>query len=218
MSHTDRTVTPRKHHKVGLRGDGQIQFVRCVRNTDVTIAYGPAGSGKTFLAVACALEALLKQQVSRIVLTRPAVEAGEKLGYLPGDFETKVQPYLQPLLDALHHLHPDASGMREAGVIEVSPLAYMRGRTFNDTFMVLDEAQNTTPVQMQMYLTRMGNGSKNVVVGDPSQVDIDGSNGLTDAINRFEEAKHIQTTQLRIADIQRHPAVEEIVRRYAEID
>ncbi len=204
--------------KVKVNREGQRQYVEMVRTRDVVLCDGPAGSGKTYLAVAMALEALNAQTVKRIVLARPAVEAGERLGYLPGDQENKMAPYLRPLLDVIHHLM-DPKSVKEilANQVEISPLAYTRGRTFNDTFMIMDESQNTTPSQMKMFLTRMGYSSKCVIVGDTSQTDIVGKNGFVDAVDRLQKIERIGLVTLTAADIHRHPVVAEIVNAYANV-
>jgi phosphate starvation-inducible PhoH-like protein len=185
---------------------------------DVVFAVGPAGTGKTFLAVGAAVEAIKASQVRRIVLVRPAVEAGEKLGFLPGDFAAKVHPYLRPLYDALQDLLDARTYQRylETEVVEVCPLAYMRGRTLNESFIILDEAQNTTVPQMLMFLTRMGEGSRVVVTGDPSQVDLPKNvrSGLHDALQRFRDVEGVGTVELTRADVVRHPVVQRILRAY----
>ncbi|NOX57054.1 MAG: PhoH family protein [Planctomycetes bacterium] len=197
---------------------GQGQYVRAIRENSLVFCIGPAGSGKTFLAVAMALNALRQEQVRKIVLVRPAVEAGEKLGYLPGDIFAKVNPYLRPLLDALSDLlnYEQVRRYMDNDVIEIVPLAFMRGRTLNNTFMILDEGQNTTVTQMKMFLTRMGVDSKIVVTGDVTQVDLAAhvQCGLTDAISRLSSVRDVAVVRLQKADIVRHPLVGEIVEAY----
>src|SRR4051812_10380661 len=202
--------------RVVPRTPGQAKYVKAIRNHDLTFAVGPAGSGKTYLAVALAVEALKQQRMRKIVLVRPAVEAGESLGYLPGDLQAKINPYLRPLLDALHEMmdHELIKRYMELDVIEVIPLAYMRGRTLNEAFIILDEAQNATRSQMKMFLTRMGTSSKIVVSGDITQVDLPRSvqSGLIDAIERLQDINGISVVQLSQADIVRHRLVADIVR------
>lgn len=198
----------------------QRDYLSQILSHDVTFGVGPAGTGKTFLAVACAIDALEREAVQRIVLTRPAVEAGERLGFLPGDLSQKVDPYLRPLYDALYDLMGFEKVQRlfEKQVIEIAPLAYMRGRTLNHSFIILDEAQNTTASQMKMFLTRMGFGSKAVITGDPSQVDLpNGHNsGLMHAVSILKGVKGIALTQLTSKDVVRHPLVGRIVEAYEE--
>lgn len=200
------------------RTPGQAEYIRQIRQHDLTFALGPAGSGKTYLAVALAIEALRAREVRKIVLVRPAVEAGESLGFLPGDLLQKIQPYLRPLLDAINELMGFETGQRllQTDVVEVLPLAYMRGRTLNEAFIILDEAQNTTVAQMKMFLTRMGHGSKIVVAGDPTQIDLPkGTNsGLIDAAHRLKNVNGIAFTRLTEVDIVRHPLVQKIVLAY----
>jgi phosphate starvation-inducible PhoH-like protein len=203
-----------------LRGrtPNQVQYLRQVLATDITFGIGPAGTGKTFLAVACAVDALERQGVQRIVLTRPAVEAGERLGFLPGDLAQKVDPYLRPLYDALYDLmgYDRVTRAFERGQLEIAPLAFMRGRTLNQAFVILDEAQNTTREQMKMFLTRIGFGSKCVVTGDVSQIDLPSGvpSGLVDAAEVLKDVKGIAFTRFTAADVVRHPLVARIVEAY----
>lgn len=207
-----------KARSVHPRTAGQDRYVEAIRQNDLVFCTGPAGSGKTYLAVAMALNALRTERVRRIVLVRPAVEAGERLGFLPGDMQAKVNPYLRPLLDALEDIlsFEQVKRYMEHDVVEIIPMAFMRGRTLNDTFIILDEAQNTTVTQMQMFLTRMGENSKIVVTGDPTQVDLAGhtKSGLPDAISRLESIPGVEAIELTGQDIVRHRLVREIVRAY----
>lgn len=204
------------------RSAGQKRYLEAIGAHDVVFAVGPAGTGKTFLAVVEAVEALRQGEVRRIVLTRPAVEAGEKLGFLPGDFHAKINPYLRPLYDALGDLIPWGEVQRymDADVIEIVPLAYMRGRTLRDAFIILDEAQNTTPAQMKMFLTRLGEGSKAVVNGDMTQLDLpEGQrSGLVESIRILEGVKGLSVIRFGPQDIQRHPLVQRIVDAYDKED
>ncbi len=206
--------------KVQPRTEGQARYVELIRSHDLTIATGPAGTGKTFLAVATAVESLKAEQIRKIVLVRPAVEAGENLGFLPGDLRAKLNPYLRPLLDALNDMvdFDQARNLMEREVIEVVPLAYMRGRTLNDAFIILDEAQNTTVAQMKMFLTRMGQRSKMVVSGDATQLDLPKgvTSGLADAIRRLGKIKGVGVMKLQNSDIVRHRLVQRIVEAYEQ--
>jgi len=197
---------------------GQAAFLDAIRRSELTIGLGPAGTGKTWLAMAMAVSALLKNEVSRIILTRPAVEAGEALGFLPGDLQQKILPYLRPLYDALHEMMPaeEVPGLVERGVIEVAPLAYMRGRTLNRAFVILDEAQNTTREQMLMFLTRLGFGSKAVVNGDLTQVDLPAHKmpGLLEAEFLLRKVPGVGVVRLTGADVVRHPLVQRIIEAY----
>ncbi|NLZ40692.1 MAG: PhoH family protein, partial [Comamonadaceae bacterium] len=200
------------------RTPNQVQYLRHILSHDLSFGIGPAGTGKTFLAVACAVDALERSQVQRIVLTRPAVEAGERLGFLPGDLAQKVDPYLRPLYDALYDLmgFDRVAKAFERGQIEIAPLAFMRGRTLNHAFVILDEAQNTTREQMKMFLTRIGFGSKCVVDGDTSQVDLPRgvSSGLVEATRILARVPGIAFTEFTAADVVRHPLVARIVEAY----
>jgi phosphate starvation-inducible PhoH-like protein len=213
------TVTELGRH-VRPRTDGQARYVRAMRENDLTLCIGPGGTGKTYLAVGMAVSMLRQGLVKRIVLVRPAVEAGEKLGFLPGDIVAKINPYLRPLFDALHDMM-DAEQVRrymENDIIEIAPLAYMRGRTLNQAVIILDEGQNTTIPQMKMLLTRMGQGSKIVVTGDITQVDLPKQtrSGLADAMHRLQDIDRVALIQLTEEDIVRHPLVQQIVRAYEE--
>jgi len=201
---------------------GQKKYLDQIRNNTVVFSVGPAGTGKTYLAMAMAITAFRNQQVNRIILTRPAIEAGENLGFLPGDLQQKVDPYLRPLYDALHDIMGAETFQRnvEKGAIEVAPLAYMRGRTLDNSFIVLDEAQNTTPEQMKMFLTRIGFGSKAVITGDITQIDLpDGKrSGLRDAVGILEDIEGIGISYLTAKDVVRHPLVQKIIHAYEKRD
>jgi phosphate starvation-inducible PhoH-like protein len=200
------------------RTDGQARYVQAMRDHDVTLCVGPAGTGKTYLAVGMAVTLLRQQAVKRIVLVRPAVEAGERLGFLPGDLVAKINPYLRPLIDGLHDMMEPEQVKRymDNDIIEIAPLAYMRGRTLNHAAIILDEGQNTTVPQMKMFLTRMGHGSKIIVTGDITQVDLPHHtrSGLNDAINRLSDLPGIAVVWLSEHDIVRHPLVQQIVKAY----
>ena len=200
------------------RGLNQQNYVTAVRRNDINFGIGPAGTGKTYLAVACAVEALIRDECERILLVRPAVEAGEKLGFLPGDLSQKVDPYLRPLYDALYEMIGfEAVGkLIEKQVIEIAPLAYMRGRTLNNSFVILDESQNTTREQMKMFLTRIGFGSTAVITGDPSQIDLPRGvvSGLQHSVNILKEVKGISFTHFTDKDVVRHSLVQRIVEAY----
>jgi phosphate starvation-inducible PhoH-like protein len=208
--------TPRLQIKA--RSGRQSDYVRCIRQHDISFGIGPAGTGKTYLAVACAVEALQAEQVKRILLVRPAVEAGEKLGFLPGDLAQKVDPYLRPLYDALYDMlgFEQVARLMEKNVIEVAPLAFMRGRTLNSAFVILDESQNTTPEQMKMFLTRIGFGSTAVITGDVTQTDLPkgAQSGLVQAQEILGRVKGISTTHFTSRDVVRHPLVQRIVQAY----
>lgn len=201
---------------------GQQNYMKAIGKNTVTIGVGPAGTGKTYLAVAAAVAAFRERSVNRIILTRPAVEAGERLGFLPGDLQNKVDPYLRPLYDALYDMLGAETFQKyqERGSIEVAPLAYMRGRTLDDSFIILDEAQNTTKEQMKMFLTRLGFGSKIVITGDETQIDLpaDKVSGLKDAIRVLEGVKDIAICRLTSADVVRHALVQEIINAYERHD
>jgi phosphate starvation-inducible PhoH-like protein len=213
-THQGRVVRPRTPN--------QQKYIDAILGNDLTIGLGPAGTGKTYLAVACALRALESRKVAKVILSRPVVEAGERLGFLPGDLMEKVNPYLRPLYDAFYSmLGPERfRTWRDNDVVEIVPLAYMRGRTFEDAFMILDEAQNTTPEQMKMFLTRMGNGSKAIVAGDTTQNDLPPrtESGLARVLKVLKGVDGIATIALTEADVVRHPLVKKIVRAYDRWD
>lgn len=197
---------------------GQKKYVDLIRSKMIVFGLGPAGTGKTYLAMAMAINAFKNNEVNRIILTRPAIEAGEKLGFLPGDLQSKIDPYLRPLYDALYQIMGAESYQRntEKGLIEVAPLAYMRGRTLDNAFIILDEAQNTTPAQMKMFLTRIGFGSKAIITGDPTQKDLPGgeASGLDVALKVLQDIDDIGFARLTSADVVRHPLVQKIVEAY----
>lgn len=214
----DPLVLRTKKGDLRPRTDGQKTYIRNVLEHDLTFGIGPAGTGKTYLAVACAIDALERDSIKRIILTRPAVEAGERLGFLPGDLSQKVDPYLRPLYDALHELagYEKVQRLFERNVIEIAPLAYMRGRTLSQAFVILDEAQNTTPEQMKMFLTRIGFGSKAVITGDVTQIDLPKGqqSGLVQAQHVLRDVKGIAVSYFGIQDVVRHPLVARIVDAY----
>jgi phosphate starvation-inducible PhoH-like protein len=199
---------------------GQKQYLQAIAANDIVLGIGPAGTGKTYLAMAAAVSALLKNEVQKLVLTRPAVEAGEALGFLPGDLREKLDPYLRPLYDAMYDMmdREDAAKLAEKGVIEIAPLAYMRGRTLSNAFVILDEAQNTTVEQMMMFLTRLGDGSKMVVTGDITQVDLPRSkiSGLIQARHILADVKGIEIFNFGPGDVVRHPLVLRILEAFAK--
>ena len=201
---------------------GQKQYVDAIRNNMVVFGLGPAGTGKTYLAMAMAITAFKNEEVSRIILTRPAIEAGEKLGFLPGDLQSKVDPYLRPLYDALHQIMGAENFAKnmEKGLIEVAPLAYMRGRTLDNAYIILDEAQNTTPAQMKMFLTRIGFGSKVIITGDATQKDLapGDKSGLDVAVRVLSKIKDIAFCNLTSKDVVRHPLVQKIVKAYEDYE
>ena len=201
---------------------GQQQYMKAIAKNTITLGVGPAGTGKTYLAVAAAVAAFRERTVNRIILTRPAVEAGERLGFLPGDLQNKVDPYLRPLYDALYEMLGPETFLKyqERGSIEVAPLAYMRGRTLDDSFIILDEAQNTTREQMKMFLTRLGFGSKIVITGDVTQIDLpsDKTSGLKDALRVLEGVQDIAICHLTAADVVRHSLVQKIIDAYEKAD
>jgi phosphate starvation-inducible PhoH-like protein len=204
--------------RITAKNLSQRRYIELIQEHDVVMSLGPAGTGKTYLAMAMAIAALNRQEVARVVLTRPAVEAGEKLGFLPGTMAEKVNPYLRPLHDALHDMmdFDDATRLMERDVIEVAPLAFMRGRTLNESFVILDEAQNTSPEQMKMFLTRLGYESKAVVTGDVTQTDLptDRPSGLSDALRVLRDVEGIGVMEFTEADVVRHPLVQAIIRAY----
>ncbi len=212
--------TPRV--SVKPRGANQREYVQSIREFDINFGIGPAGTGKTYLAVACAVEALQREQINRILLVRPAVEAGEKLGFLPGDLAQKIDPYLRPLYDALYEMlgFEKVERLIEKNIIEVAPLAYMRGRTLNNAFIILDESQNTTCAQMKMFLTRIGFGSTAVITGDVTQIDLPKGtrSGLVHVIKVLEGVKEIGFTYFNAKDVVRHRLVQRIVEAYDEYD
>lgn len=213
-------MTVNKKILISPRNPRQADFINAIESNTIVFSTGPAGTGKTFLSVSCALRALKEKEVSRIIITRPAVEAGEKLGFLPGDLQAKLDPYMRPIFDSFReHITPEELiSMMDRGIIEISPLAYMRGRTLNDSFVILDEAQNTTPTQMKMFLTRLGRNSKMIVNGDMSQIDLPGGynrSGLIDIDNVMEDAiPGIAWIDFSYGEIVRHPVVKAIVAAY----
>ena len=220
--HSDVIARTRRGETIRAKTFRQRKYVSSLRASDLIFCTGPAGTGKTFLAAMVAVQAILEQQYERLILTRPAVEAGERLGFLPGDLQQKVDPYLRPLYDALHELiDPERiPGLMERGVIEVAPLAYMRGRTLSNAFVILDEAQNTTPAQMKMVLTRLGFKSRMVVTGDITQTDLSNErqSGLSMAIKVLRGVDGIAFSELTKADVVRHPLVQRIVAAYEKYE
>jgi phosphate starvation-inducible PhoH-like protein len=219
--HAERVQTSTKKALVTPKTLGQQKYIEAIRHHDVTFGVGPAGTGKTYLAMAMAVAALREEKVSRIILTRPAVEAGEALGFLPGDLYEKINPYLRPLHDALYDMLPGEEIQRhmERGIIEIAPLAYMRGRTLNHAFIILDEAQNSTSEQMLMFLTRLGNSSKAVITGDPSQVDLPANkrSGLIEAIRILRQIDGISFVEFQKRDVIRHALVQRIITAYEDL-
>lgn len=218
----DEVIIRTRKGNIKPRNANQIEYVKNVLNHDITFGVGPAGTGKTYLAVACAVDALERQEVRRILLTRPAVEAGEKLGFLPGDLSQKIDPYLRPLYDALFEMlgFEKVERLIERNVIEVAPLAYMRGRTLNDAFIILDESQNTTVEQMKMFLTRIGFNSKAVITGDITQIDLPrgAKSGLRQSIEVLGEVDDISFNFFKADDVVRHPVVAKVVKAYEDFD
>ncbi|MCU9811413.1 PhoH family protein [Paraclostridium sp. AKS81] len=215
-------VVTKKGREVKPKTIGQKHYINLIRNNDITLGVGPAGTGKTYLAVAMAVRAFKKEEISRIILTRPAVEAGESLGFLPGDMKDKVDPYLRPLYDALFDMLGDEKCAKyiERGIIEVAPLAFMRGRTLDNAFIILDEAQNTTPEQMKMFLTRLGFGSKAVVTGDLTQIDLPNKykSGLIQAIDVLKDVDGVGINKFTEKDVVRHELVQRIIKAYEKFD
>jgi len=220
-SHDGEEIRTRKR-RISARGPVQVQYIKALRKHELVFGIGPAGTGKTYLAVAMAVDLLMAGQVQRIVLSRPAVEAGERLGFLPGDLKEKVDPYLRPLYDALHDMMPGEQVMKRlaSGEIEIAPLAFMRGRTLSNAYVILDEAQNTTPVQMKMFLTRLGENARMAVTGDLSQIDLPkgARSGLTDAIEALDGIEGVALVRFGEADVVRHPLVARIVGAYERRD
>jgi phosphate starvation-inducible PhoH-like protein len=218
----DRVFITSKKSAVTPKSLAQKEYIEAIRNFDIVFGIGPAGTGKTYLAMAMAVAALSKGIVSRIILTRPAVEAGEALGFLPGDLAEKVDPYLRPLYDALHDMmrFEKAAALMQKGVIEVAPIAFMRGRTLNDSFIILDEAQNTTSEQMKMFLTRIGFSSKAVITGDITQIDLpsDRISGLIETKNILQNIDGIKFVFFSKRDVVRHKLVQEIIRAYEDLE
>jgi len=218
--YAQRIVTSSKKPQITAKTSGQKRYVDAIRQHDITFGIGPAGTGKTYLAMAMAVCALREEKAARIVLTRPAVEAGEALGFLPGDLYEKIDPYLRPLLDALHDMLPpdEIQRHRERGVIEIAPLAYMRGRTLNNSFVILDEAQNSTAEQMFMFLTRLGYSSKAIVTGDITQTDLPShkKSGLIEARDALRKTEGIGIVEFDKRDVVRHPLVQRIISAYEE--
>ncbi len=219
-SNGDQSHVKSRRGTISGRGENQRQYLELINNNDLTIGVGPAGTGKTYLAVASAVEALENDLVDRLILVRPAVEAGERLGFLPGDLAQKIDPYLRPMYDALFEMlgQQKVAKYIERHVIEIAPLAYMRGRTLNDAFIILDEAQNTTIAQMKMFLTRIGFGSKSVITGDITQVDLprEKTSGLRHALKILSDIEGVGITRFQQNDIVRHPLVKKIVHAYEE--
>lgn len=218
----DTIAVTKKGREVKPKTIGQKHYINLIRNNDITLGVGPAGTGKTYLAVAMAVRAFKKDEISRIILTRPAVEAGESLGFLPGDMKDKVDPYLRPLYDALFDMLGDEKCAKyiERGIIEVAPLAFMRGRTLDNAFIILDEAQNTTPEQMKMFLTRLGFESKAVVTGDLTQIDLPNKykSGLIQAMDVLKDVDGVGINKFTEKDVVRHELVQRIIKAYEKFD
>ncbi|GHV84219.1 phosphate starvation protein PhoH [Spirochaetia bacterium] len=215
---SSQIVIPHGFSKVFARSKNQADYINGIRECDICFCLGPAGTGKTYLAIACALSLVLSKKVRKLVLTRPVVEAGESLGFLPGDLAQKINPYLRPLYDAMESLIPFnmVAKMEETRQIEIAPLAYMRGRSLNDAFIILDEAQNTTKEQMKMFLTRLGNGSQAVITGDTTQIDLPKrvDSGLLHAVSLLSSVQGIHFAYLNTADVVRHPLIKKIIQAY----
>ena len=215
---TSRPTVYTKRGIIKPRGDNQERYVKCIEETDLVFGIGPAGTGKTYLAVACAVEALERNKIRKLVLVRPAVEAGERLGFLPGDLAQKIDPYLRPMYDALYEMmgFEKVNKLVDRNVIEIVPLAYMRGRTLNDAIIILDEAQNTTIEQMKMFLTRIGFGSKAIVTGDVTQIDLPSvkKSGLKHVMQILKNTSGISIVEFNAKDVVRHPLVKKIIKAY----
>ncbi len=217
----DQFLIKTKNKKIYARSKNQEKFVNSINKNDLVFGVGPAGTGKTYLAVAAAVQSLLNNQISRIILSRPAVEAGERLGFLPGDLKEKIDPYLRPLYDALNDLMPKKilENNIESGIIEIAPLAFMRGRTLENAFIILDEAQNTTNMQMKMFVTRLGRNSKMVILGDVTQIDLPtgNSSGLNQILKLLPKEEGIEIINFQSKDIVRHRLVDKIVKAYSKL-
>ncbi len=220
IQNKDRATVYTKRSVIKARGENQEKYINAIEQHDLVFGIGPAGTGKTYLAVASAVEALERDNIRKLVLVRPAVEAGERLGFLPGDLAQKIDPYLRPMYDALYEMmgFEKVSKLVDRNVIEIAPLAYMRGRTLNDAFIILDEAQNTTVEQMKMFLTRIGFGSKAIVTGDVTQIDLPNAkeSGLKHVIRILEDTEGISFCSFQAKDVVRHPLVKKIIRAYAK--
>ena len=218
----DKFLIKTKNKKIYARSKNQEKFVDAINNNDLVFGVGPAGTGKTYLAVAAAVQSLINNQISRIILSRPAVEAGERLGFLPGDLKEKIDPYLRPLYDALNDLMPKKilESNMDNGVIEIAPLAFMRGRTLENAFIILDEAQNTTNMQMKMFVTRLGRNSKMVILGDITQIDlpVGSSSGLKEILKLVPKDEGIDVVNFQNKDIVRHRLVDKIVKAYSKLE
>ena len=218
----DKFLIKTKNKKIYARSKNQEKFIDAINNNDLVFGVGPAGTGKTYLAVAAAVQSLINNQISRIILSRPAVEAGERLGFLPGDLKEKIDPYLRPLYDALNDLMPKKilESNMDNGVIEIAPLAFMRGRTLENAFIILDEAQNTTNMQMKMFVTRLGRNSKMVILGDTTQIDLPSgsSSGLKEILKLVPKDEGIDVVNFQNKDIVRHRLVDKIVKAYSKLE